>query len=73
MHVAASICALDLGCHALRNEPSKKLFEDNNREKRHCESTAGSAEEGNTQTPIAASKSIESWEGAEDGSSICSL
>jgi hypothetical protein len=51
--VAASTCALDLGCHALRNEPSEKLFEDNNREG-HCESTAGSAEEGNTQTPMAA-------------------
>jgi hypothetical protein len=71
--VVTSTYVLDPRCHALRNEPSQKLPEDNNREEGHCESTAGSAEEGNTQTPIAASKSIESWEGAEDGSSICSL
>jgi hypothetical protein len=70
--VAASTCALDLGCHALQNEPNQELSEDNNREEGHCESTAGSAQEGNTQTPMAASKSKERWEDVEAGNSICS-
>jgi hypothetical protein len=70
--VAVSTCALDLGCHALRNEPSQKLSEDNNKEEGHCESMAGSVEEANMQTPMAASKSEERWEDAEAGSSICS-